>query len=211
MTTATKRTIAKNAAPSAKKAVPAKKVAPAVKKAAAPAAKKVAPAKKAGIPVVKKERPVPTKDQYRIYVLRVRRNDPSAKFDYYVGSTKKTLDVKWIQYSTLNEPFLSRWFHSGKVTAVGFVLELMKGWGPYESDDLAKFAEGELALNLQDRGYAVHSDQLKPAIKRRKSTGMVFEVPVWNSRSHKKLAKEAGDIRRAAKKAHAAKKTMSDL
>lgn len=141
------------------------------------------------------------KPQFQVYVMRVRKNDPTVKFDYYVGSTKKSLGEKWHEYSTLNARYLSRKFLSGRVTAVGFVQEFMNGWGPYESDDLAKLAEGELALHLQDLGYAVHSDQLKPASDRRKASGTVFEVPVWNSRAHKKLAKDAGDIRRVKRKA----------
>ena len=200
---------AKKATP-VKKAVPTRKPAPAKK--AAPA-RKSAPAKRA----LTMTRVVwaswtgdetsstdefggsSPKPQFRVYVMRVTKNDPRVKFDFYVGSTKKSLGEKWNEYSTLSEEYLSRKFLSGRVTALGFVREFMNGWGPYESDDLVKFAEGELALHLKDLGYAVHSDQLKPAIQRRKEFG-VFEVPVWNSRTHKKLAKQAGDIRRAVRK-----------
>ena len=158
-----------------------------------------APVKKAPAKKAPAKRTTAPKPVYRVYVLHVRRNHESIRFDYYVGSTKKTLAEKWHEYTTLDEPFLSTKFKSGRATALGFAPELMKGWGPYENEDLAKFAEGELALHLKDLGYAVHSDQLKPARKRRKETGVTFEVPVWNSRAHKKLAKQAGDIRRAAK------------
>jgi hypothetical protein len=163
-----KKAPAKKAA-SAKKALPAK-----------------APAKKAA-----PER----KSVHHVYVIRVQRITPTGKFDYYVGSTGLKLEDKWERYVTLSSKRLSGFFLNGHVKAIGLEPTLMKGWGPYESDDLAKFAEGELALHLQDRGYVVYSDELKWAVRRRNESGMVFEGPVWNSRAHKRLAQEAAKNR----------------
>jgi len=163
-----KKAPAKKAA-SAKKALPAK-----------------APAKKAA-----PER----KSVHHVYVIRVQRITATGKFDYYVGSTGQTLEDKWERYVTLSSKRLSGYFLNGHVKAIALEPTLMNGWGPYESDDLAKFAEGELALHLQDRGYVVYSDELKWAVRRRNESGMVFEGPVWNSRAHKRLAQEAAKNR----------------
>lgn len=163
------------------KSAPAKKAAPAIK----------APAKKAAPAMKMPEK----KSVHHVYVIRVERLTSTGTFDYYVGSTGQTLEDKWKRYQTLSSKRLSSHFLKGHVRAVALETTLMKGWGPYESDELAKFAEGELALHLQDRGYAVYSDELKWAVRRRKKSGVVFEVPVWNSRSHAKLAKAAAEIR----------------
>lgn len=159
-------------------------------------AKKTAPAKKA-LPakaVAKKAAPE-RKSVHHVYVIRVQRITPTGKFDYYVGSTGLRLEDKWERYVTLSSKRLSGYFLNGHVKAIALEPTLMNGWGPYESDDLAKFAEGELALHLQDRGYVVHSDELKWALRRRIESGMVFEGPVWNSRAHKRLAQEAAKNR----------------
>ncbi len=139
-----------------------------------------------------------------VYVIKVRSSDPKITYDYYVGSTGLTLEKKWESYASPEGKRISSKFRKGSLIAEAYAHKLMAGWGPYENRDLREYAEGELALHLQDRGFAVYSDELAYAEGRRLKSGVITEIPVWNSKACLKAAKAASvgtkSIRDARKK-----------
>ena len=138
-----------------KKAAPTRKPAP---------AKKAAP-KLAIADTIKK--PTPKRPQHRVYVIEVERLDPTVDWDYYVGYTNNFFKVRWEKYVDLVPNSVSGYFRHGKVKALGYRYDLMKGWGPYETKQAGELAEGDLALYLEDLGYRTYTDKLDDARKRR--------------------------------------------
>jgi len=103
--------------------------------------------------------------QHRVYVIEVEVVDESIPWNLYVGYTNLYLRERWKKYEDLSDS-VSKYFRKGRVVALKFRYDLMKGWGPYETNEEGIWAEGELALTLLKAGHKVYSDQLKVAIER---------------------------------------------
>jgi hypothetical protein len=103
--------------------------------------------------------------QHRVYVIEVEVVEESIPWNLYVGYTNLYLRERWERYEDLSDS-VSKYFRKGHVVALKFRYDLMKGWGPYDTQEDGMWAEGELALTLMKAGHKVYSDQLKVAIAR---------------------------------------------
>jgi hypothetical protein len=106
-----------------------------------------------------------TGPQHRVYVIEVEVVDPQIAWTLYVGYTNLYLRERWIRYEQRADS-VSRYFRDGRVIPVRYRYDLTKGWGPYATRDEGVRAEGDLALALEQAGFAVYSDQLKVARSR---------------------------------------------
>jgi hypothetical protein len=97
--------------------------------------------------------------RYSVYVIEIEKLDPSLKFDFYVGSTSKSVLYRFAQHIPDHE-FASKIFRHSRGRAKQVRWDLTMDFPKFHSRDAAEKAEGLLARAIQKAGWAVSSDRL---------------------------------------------------
>ena len=96
---------------------------------------------------------------YSVYVIEIEKLDPSLKFDFYVGSTSKSVQYRFAQHIPDHE-LASRIFKRGRARAKYLRWDLTMDFPKFHTRGAAEKAEGLLARAIQKAGWSVSSDRL---------------------------------------------------
>jgi hypothetical protein len=96
---------------------------------------------------------------YSVYVIEVEKLDPTLKFDFYVGSTSKSIQQRFSQHVP-NHDLAAQMFRHSRAKAKQVRWDLIMDFPKFHTRDAAVNAEGLLARAIQRAGWSVCSDRL---------------------------------------------------
>lgn len=100
-----------------------------------------------------------TEPTYSVYVVEIEKLDPSLKFDFYVGSTSKSVLYRFSQHIPDHE-LASKIFKHSRGRAKQVRWDLTMDFPKFHTRVAAEKAEGLLARAIQKAGWSVSSDRL---------------------------------------------------
>ena len=96
---------------------------------------------------------------YSIYVIEVEKLDPTLKFDFYVGSTSKSIQHRFSQHVKDND-LAAQMFRRARAKAKQVRWDLTLDFPKFHTREAAVKAEGLLARAIAKAGWSVCSDRL---------------------------------------------------
>ena len=96
---------------------------------------------------------------YSVYVIEIEKLDPSLKFDFYVGSTSKSVQYRLSQHIP-GHNLASQIFRHSRGRAKQVRWDLTMDFPKFHTRGAAEKAEGLLARAIHKAGWSVSSDRL---------------------------------------------------
>jgi hypothetical protein len=96
---------------------------------------------------------------YSVYVIEIEKLDPNLKFDFYVGSTSKSIQHRVSQH-VQDHDLAAQMFRHARAKAKQVRWDLTLGFPKFHTRSAAEKAEGLLARAIQKAGWSVCSDRL---------------------------------------------------
>lgn len=100
-----------------------------------------------------------SKPTYSVYVIEIEKIDPTLKFEFYVGSTSKSIQYRFAQHVPEHE-LASKIFKRLRGKAKQIRWDLTLCFPKFHTRAAAEKAEGLLARAIQEAGWTVSSDRL---------------------------------------------------
>jgi hypothetical protein len=97
--------------------------------------------------------------KFSVYVIEIEKLDPSLKFDFYVGSTSKSIQYRFSQHTQDNE-LAAKIFRRARARARHLRWDLTLDFPKFHTRGAAEKAEGLLARAITQAGWSVSSDRL---------------------------------------------------
>jgi len=101
-----------------------------------------------------------SKPTYSVYVIEIEKIDPTLKFEFYVGSTSKSIQYRFAQHVPGHD-LASKIFKRSRGRAKQVRWDLTLDFPKFHSRAAAEIAEGLLARAIKEAGWTVSSDRLE--------------------------------------------------